>query len=246
MQSESELKAALARVSQRLWQRGWVANHDGNLTVRLRPGRFLCTPTARSKRELEARDMLLVDGAGKRIAGTGKPFSELALHLAWFREREDVEAVVHAHPPVATAFGCSGADLPHPFLPEAVVSLGPVIPTVPLSMPGKDAEAALVPYLAEHDALLVAGNGAFACGRDLEMAYLRMELLEHLCQIARDARALGGLQRLPAHMLEPLLAARQRAGLDPKPARAAADSGPHLSASELSTLVQSEIKRVLG
>lgn len=100
---EARLRAELLDYCHRLHARGWVANHDGNLSVRLRPGQILCTPTATSKAEVREESLLIVDEAGTRLAGKGKPFSELSLHLAVLRTRPDAMAVVHAHPPYAMA-----------------------------------------------------------------------------------------------------------------------------------------------
>lgn len=244
--TEPQLRQDLTRFGRRLWDRGWVANHDGNLSVRLPRGRVLCSPTGVSKADLSAEMSLVVDEAtGKKISGQLRPFSELNLHLAFYDCREDAQAVVHAHPPLATAFGVAGLELPHPFLPEAVVSLGGSIPTVPVAMPGQGAVDAVAPYLADHHALLLAGNGVLTCGADLEQAYLRMELVEHLCQIAHAARDLGGVQKLPPSMIEALVAAHVKAGLAPRQ-RDAAASGEARDPEELRDLVNQEIARVLG
>jgi L-fuculose-phosphate aldolase len=249
--NESQLRQELARTSRRVWERGWVANHDGNLSVRLKRERLMCTPTGLSKGALSAEMMLVVDETGKVLTGRLRPFSELNLHLAWYHGRTDVNAVLHAHPPAATGLGVAGVELDQPFLPEAVVSLGPIIPLVPLASPGVDAAQAVAAYLDEYDALLLAGNGVLTCGVDLEMAYLRMELVEHLARIALAARQAGGVRPLPAHMLRPLLDARARAGLGPE-ARGGTTTMPaapepsETSRSNLDSIVREEIRRVLG
>ena len=241
--SESVARGQIEETSRRSWERGWVANHDGNASIRLDEERILCTPTGISKAEVKAADLLVVDGTGQRKRGALKPFSELGLHLAWYRARPEIVAVLHAHPPVATGIGVAGRMLPHPFLPEAVVTLGPVVPTVPFALPGAQAEAAAAPYLRDHDVLLLAGNGVISCGRSLEQAYMRMELVEHLARIAQAAEAFGGVQKLPAHFLPPLLQARARAGLEaPRPALLASLNS---SNSELEAIVEREIRRVL-
>ncbi|MCC6748810.1 MAG: class II aldolase/adducin family protein [Deltaproteobacteria bacterium] len=246
MQSELQLRQQLAAFSHRVWERGWVANHDGNLSLRLPRERLLCTPTGVSKGGLSAEAMLVVDASGKVLSGKGRPFSELGLHLAYYHGRPDVQAVLHAHPPTATGFGVAGVGLDRPFLPEAVVSLGPEVPTVPLTAPGSEAAQVLSGYVTEYDALLLAGNGALCCGVDLEQAYLRMELVEHLAKVALVAHQLGGIQALPAQLLEPLLAARTRAGLGPA-ARAAGSSTAAQTAdpAALKRRVDDEIRRVL-
>ena len=211
--NEARARRDLVRYSRDMHGAGWVANHDGNLSARITRDRIVCTPTAFSKADIGAEDLVVVDGEGRKLAGAHRGFSELALHLVIYGARPEVRAVVHAHPPYATAFGVSGRPLPHPFLPEAVVSLGAEIPTVPLTAPGKPGAAALRPFVRRCDALLVAGNGAWAWGPDLETAWLRLELVEHLCRIAHAAAPLGGPTPLPADVLSPLLAKRRSAGL---------------------------------
>lgn len=220
--SRRALAGELVRASRALHARGWVANHDGNVTARLAGGRFLCTPTATSKASVEERLLLEVDDGGTRVAGTTRPFGELPMHLALYRGRPDVGAVVHAHPPHATALACSGSNLiERPFLPEAVVSLGPRIPLLPFAPPGKAAADALASVVGEVDAALCASHGVFAWGADVEQALLRMELVEHLARIATLAQATGGVRPLPASALPPLLASRARAGLGAAADRAA-------------------------
>lgn len=211
--TEALIRRALVRYSQAMHQAGWVANHDGNLSARINPDRLVATPTAMSKIDVGLDDLIVVDGQGKQLAGARKPFSELALHRAVYDARPEVGAVVHAHPPFATAYGVSGRALPHPFLPEAVVSLGAEVPTVPLTAPGNPAVTALAPFIRRCDAVIIAGNGVLAWGADLELAYLRLELVEHLARIAHAAQALGGPAPLPAELVADLVKKRRSAGL---------------------------------
>jgi L-fuculose-phosphate aldolase len=211
--NETQARRDLVRYSHAMHTAGWVANHDGNLSVRLGADRIICTPTAFSKLDVTRDDLVLVNGEGKKIAGRCRPFSELVLHRVVYGNRHEVAAVVHAHPPYATAFGAAGRPLPHPFLPEAVVSLGPEIPTVPLTAPGAASVTALKAHVRRCDAVLIAGNGVLSWGPTLELAYLRLELVEHLAQIAHHATALGGVTQLGAEIVEPLLAKRSKAGL---------------------------------
>lgn len=208
--NEARVRDEIARACARMAARGWVANHDGNVSARVAPNRFLCTPTATAKEVVQPDGLVVTDAAGKQTGGRGKAFSEYGLHLAVYRARADVGAVVHAHPPFATGLGVSGRELVS-FLPEAVVSLGVRIPLVPLAMPGAPALAAAEPFFAKFDAVLVAGNGVFAWGDDVEQAYLRLELVEHLATIAARAAAWGGPQPLPQDMIEKLLEARRKA-----------------------------------
>ncbi len=214
---------AVADYARRLHARGWVANHDGNLSVRLDDGTLLITPTATSKAEITADGLLVVDDQGAIISGSGRPFSELSLHRVVYAERPDVRAVVHAHPPTATGFAVAGVPLDEPFIAEAVVSLGRTIPTVQFAPPGDAAMAALRPFCREHDVVLLANHGVLAWGVDVEQAYLRLELVEHLARVALVARQLGGVVPLPESSIAALLAARQKAGLGPD-ARPGAES----------------------
>jgi L-fuculose-phosphate aldolase len=208
---------AVSRWSKRLHAAGWVANHDGNVSVRAPDGaRFWATPTAFSKLDVEPHDVLCVDESGKVLHGRHRVFSEWTLHAAAYRARADVKAVLHAHPPHATAFGLAREQLGVPALPEMVVSLGASIPTLDYAMPksetqARDVERALTS--GDADALLLAGNGVVTVGSDLEQAYLRMELVEHYARILVAARALGGVAALPHGDVEKLLVARTKAGL---------------------------------
>jgi L-fuculose-phosphate aldolase len=204
------LRANVAQVSRRLHAAGWVANHDGNVSVRLGRDRFLITPTATSKLDVQESMLVVVDGMGAVVEGTRKPPGELELHLAAYRARPDVQAVVHAHPPYATAFGAARVPLEPICLPEAVVSLGRV-PLAPFAMP-KTALAveAVSRCLAEADAVLLPGNGALTVAHELGLAVLRMELVEHLAKVLHHARALGGAQPLPPEEHQKLLEQHQK------------------------------------
>jgi len=212
-----KVRAELADVSHRLHANGWVANHDGNLSVRLTGERLLITPTAVSKHDVDEGLLLVVDLEGKVLEGRRKAFSELDLHLAIYRARPEVEAVLHAHPPHATAWGLVGQELSPVAMPEVVVSLGDRIPTLPRVLPRSEEAVRLVEAAAKQfDAMLVAGNGALTCGVDLEQALLRMELVEHYAKILTVARQLGPVPPLPPSDLARLLEARKKAGLGPR------------------------------
>jgi L-fuculose-phosphate aldolase len=211
------VRAELVSVSRRLHENGWVANHDGNISVRLHGDRLLITPTAYSKRDVDDGALLIVDFDGKVLEGKKKPFSELELHLAIYRARPEVDAVIHAHPPHATALGLAGLEL-HPIaMPEIVVSLGARIPTLPRAMPkNKAGVEALEKAAREHDAFLLSGNGAFTCAAELNLALLRLELVEHYAKIFSLARALGPIAPLADGEVQKLLEARKKAGLGPR------------------------------
>lgn len=234
--TERDLRREVAAVSLALHAKGWVANHDGNITVLLGNQRVLGTPTALSKRRVEPADVLVLAPDGKVQSGTRKCFGEFGLHALVYEMRADVHAVVHAHPPHATALACAGSDLlDRPFLAEAVVSIGPRIPTVPVAAPGPAARQALAPFVSGFDAVLLGSHGVLAWGADLEQAFLRVELVEHLARIALLAAPLGGPRVLPDDMVSTLIAARRKAGLGAA-AMATADwrSGAAIPGSPLS------------
>lgn len=221
MQGGRGLAAEMVQLSALLHERGWVANHDGNLTAR-DGARYLATPTATSKRLVSERSLLSLDGAGQVVAGTGKVFGEIGLHLTVYQRRPDVAAVIHAHPPNATAIACSrqaagGGPGAHPigtpFLHEAVVSLGPLVPRTPVAMPGEPARAALAPWCEWVDAVLLGNHGVLTWGATLEQAFLRLELVEHLARIAVAAQPFGGVEPLGDEAIRALMPARAKAGI---------------------------------
>ena len=206
-------RAQVAEVSRILWDRGWVANHDGNVTARGDGHRFLATPTATSKRQITERTLIEVDAKGQ-VQGAGKVFGEIGLHLVVYERRHDVNCVVHAHPPSATAIASSAHHpIDRPFIAEALVSLGPKIPKIPYAQPGDAARNALAPWCELVDVALLANHGVIAWGADPEQALLRLELVEHLAKIAIAAAPLGGVQPLPDSAIAPLLAARAKANI---------------------------------
>ena len=182
----------MALCCRQLAAQGLIAGRDGNLSVRLAADRVLVTPSGHLKALVSARDMVEVNLGGKpRRAGARKPTSELDLHLRILRHRPDVHAVVHAHPPMATAFAVAGEEIPANLLPELIFVVGPV-PLVPYGTPGTpELGDRVMPYLQGHDALLLANHGAVTMGKTLDEAWIRMESLEHCARIILAARLIG-------------------------------------------------------
>ncbi|MEW5848555.1 MAG: class II aldolase/adducin family protein [Myxococcota bacterium] len=211
------LRQDVARYAQMLHERGWVANHDGNVSVRDAPGEFLCTPTAWSKRLVTPEDVLVVDMSGKVRSGRRKPFGEWHLHKAVYTARPDAMAVLHAHPPTATGFAVAGRSLGRPAIAEMVVSIGEEIPLLPFTPPRCDkGDETLRKAVEIHDAVVLANHGVITLGDDLEQAFLRMELVEHWARILLTATQLGGAVPLPGDDVKKLLEARTKAGLGPQ------------------------------
>ncbi|MBS1709989.1 MAG: class II aldolase/adducin family protein [Armatimonadetes bacterium] len=188
--TELELRASVCETGRRLWQHGLVGAAEGNISVRLDAERLLCTPSGASKGHLKPDDIVVIDLHGAVLKG-GSPSSEVRMHLAAYAARPDCQAVVHAHPAMATAFALAGEEVPDNWLPEAAYVLGSVA-SVPFGMPGTDElPDALKPFLEDHKTFLLAHHGAVVLGNSLADAYNRMETLERVCQVIANARAIG-------------------------------------------------------
>ncbi len=195
--NQPEPRTELVRFAHLGWERGYLAATDGNLSLRLEGGRLLITPSGSGKAWLKEDDLLEVDLEGRLLAGQGRPSAELGLHIAAYRAQPGARAVIHAHPPLATALTLAGRTLMVEALPEVLHSLGRV-PTVPYATPGSpELAAAAAPFLAEHRALLLEHHGALTLGPDLATAFALTEKLEHAAQMILAAETLGGARPLP-------------------------------------------------
>ncbi len=215
-QSLAATRREMLALSHELHRRGWVANHDGNASLRLPAGRFMLTPTALSKRVLVESDLIVVDRAGRVLQGQRRPFSEWSLHGVVLDARPDVRAVVHAHPPAATALAVMGVEVDPRIIAEAVVSIGDRVPMLPYALPGAASQLqALAEAADRYDAITLEHHGVLAWGDDLEQALLRLELVEHLANITLRALPLGRPRVLPETDVLELLRRRAKAGLGP-------------------------------
>ena len=190
--SETQLRADIVEVGRRMYARGYTASNDGNISVRLDAGRLLMTPRSVCKGFMDAAMMCITDMDGRKIAGERDPSSEMQMHLEVYRQRPDVNAVVHAHPPIATAFAVAGIPLDRAVLAEVVTTLGSV-PIAEYATPStKELPEAVRKYVKAHDGMLLANHGALTLGVDLFSAYYKMETIEHFAHISFVARMLGG------------------------------------------------------
>ncbi|RME25805.1 MAG: class II aldolase/adducin family protein, partial [Deltaproteobacteria bacterium] len=194
------------------WQRGLVSGSEGNISVKLPDGRLLVTPSGVSKGFMEPGQVVLCDKSGRPLEGSN-PTSELPLHLEVYRRRPDVGAVVHAHPPCATAFAAARMDLESCFLPEAVVLLGRVS-CAEYATPWTDELAASIrPYVERSDAVLLANHGAVTWADSLELAWQKMETLEATARIELCGRMLGGVRQLESERIDRLTDLRRQKGI---------------------------------
>nr|WP_325247085.1 class II aldolase/adducin family protein [uncultured Oscillibacter sp.] len=185
-------RALMCAVGKLLYDRGYVAANDGNLSMKTAPDRLLVTPSGVSKGRLTPDMLLVTDLEGNVLEGNRHPSSETKMHLAVYRGRPDVGAVVHAHPPVSTAFAVCRRGMETPYLSELVTGLGAVPCTPSFAMISTDqVPRSVEPYLADHCAVLLANHGALTWGEDLWEAFDRMETVEHTAKILLNARLLG-------------------------------------------------------
>jgi len=204
-----DVRQAVCTVCRRLYERGLIAGQDGNVSVRIADDAVLVTPAGLSKVDVRPEDLVELGLDGTTRAGARRPSSEVAVHLRAYRRRADVRAVVHAHPPTATAFAVAGIPLDGASLAELRLGIGPVA-LVGYATPGTGAVAdAFEASWADHDAFLMAHHGALTVGRSLTEAHQRMESLEHGARILWAARALGPVPSLPADALAALDAQRR-------------------------------------
>ncbi|HET8723553.1 MAG TPA: class II aldolase/adducin family protein [Anaeromyxobacteraceae bacterium] len=205
--SEPRLRRDLVEVCRRLHDRHLLGAGEGNVSCRLGKDRLLVTPSGAAKGFLRPGDLVVVDLEGRVIRGRGRPSTELAMHLAAYAARPDVEAVVHAHPLTAIAFTVAGLPPPDDLLPEAVLVLGP-IGSAPFATPGTaEVPRSLAPLWKNHQVVLLERHGALALGRDLFQALDRMETLERVCEVAAKARSLGRCEPLPDVAVQKVLEA---------------------------------------
>ncbi len=218
MMSEWEMKRQICEIGRRIYQSGFVAANDGNISVRMGNGRYLCTPTGVSKGFLKPTDIAVVNDAGQQVEGALPRTSEILLHLEIFHELDWVNAVVHAHPPHATAFAVAGVDLPSNILPEVEIFIGQV-PLADYDTPGsKDFAETILPHLRNSaNTILLANHGAVACDGTLDQAYFHMETLDMYCKILLLSKEIGSVQQLPDQKVRELLSLKEGMGIaDPR------------------------------
>jgi L-fuculose-phosphate aldolase len=210
MKTVQEHKDEIVQYGKLLHQTGLVAATDGNLSVRLGDGTVLCTPTLMSKGMMTADDLVIVDPLGQKVSGRRGVSSEIAMHLFIYRNRPDVNAVVHAHPPTATGFAAAGMPLDSALCSEIVITLG-TVPLANYETPGTPELAeGLAPLVGGHDAILMANHGVVTYGEDLLTAYMNMETVEHYAKIALVTHMLGKQKPLSDTHVSKLREIRQK------------------------------------
>lgn len=211
--SDAQAKAEILEAGRKLYARGLVAANDGNLSILVGENALWVTPTGVSKGSMTEDMLVKLDLDGNVLSGTHKPSSETKMHLRIYRENPDVRAVIHAHPPAATAFAAAGLPLDRPVLQEAVVFLGPV-PVAPFALPGSEAVAeSVAPYCRDHFAVLLEYHGAVTWGTSMEQAHFRLECLEQLAHVTLYLKTLGCDRAMPEDLVKALEGLRPAWGI---------------------------------
>ena len=218
MLDELSIKQQICDIGKRIYDKGMVAANDGNISVKLNDNEFLCTPTGVSKGFMTPEYICKVDADGKVIeANPGfKPSSEIKMHMRVYKERPDVNAVVHAHPMYATGFAIAGIPLTQPIMPEAVISLG-AVPIAEYGTPStEEIPDAVSKYLQSYDAVLLENHGALSFSDSLLNAYHKMESVEFYAKLLYISKQLGGPKELSQSQVERLYEIRRQFGLTGK------------------------------
>jgi L-fuculose-phosphate aldolase len=212
--NEFKLKEQICEIGRRVYAKGFAAANDGNISVRLNDREVLCTPTMVSKGFIKPDDLCKVDYEGKQLAGTRKRSSEILLHLAVYKHNPAVQAVVHCHPPHATAFAVAGEPIPKCVLPEVEVFLGEV-PIAVYETPGTQKFAdTIIPFVKKCNTIILANHGTVTFGPDLEKAYWNSEIIDAYCRILILARQLGRVNYFTPQQSHELLDLKKRLGYD--------------------------------
>lgn len=217
MVNAHKIKQDICEIGRRIYEKGFAAANDGNITVRISDNEVLCTPTMHSKGFLKPDDICLIDMTGKQLAGRKKRSSEALLHLEIYKQRSDIKSVVHCHPPHATAFAVAREPIPQCVLPEVEVFLGD-IPITKYETPGGQAFAdTILPFVHKTNVMILANHGTVSFGEDVERAYWWTEILDAYCRILMLAKQLGNISYFNEEKERELLALKAKWGFaDPR------------------------------
>lgn len=207
MENIEIIKEQICDVCHKMWQLGWVAANDGNVSARLEDGTFLCTPTGMSKSFITPEKLIRIDSKGNILEGLEglRPSSEIKMHLRCYEKRDDVWSVIHAHPPGATGFAVAHKSMDMYNMIEDVAVIGSV-PLTPYGTPStSEVPDSIEPYLEEHDVMLLENHGALAVGSDVITAFYRMESLELWAKITINAVILGGSKDISRENVQKLI-----------------------------------------
>jgi L-fuculose-phosphate aldolase len=250
MLSVEEAGEAILAIGKRMYDRGFVAANDGNVSIRLSEDRCISTPTGMSKGFMSRSDLVVTDMKGRKISGKREPTSEMKMHLRAYELRADISAVVHAHPPHATAYAVAGIPLDECILPEVVLTIG----SVPLAAYGtpstEEVPESIEAVVTRCDAFLLRNHGVMTVGADALTAYHKMETVEHFARISFLAGQLGRVKHLTRDEVEKLMRLREHMGIQ-GPYPGCVESGTcstddTTEGSRLVRLIVEEVVKILG
>lgn len=203
---EDQVRQKICEVGKKIYDKNFVASSDGNISARIDGNRFLITPTNVSKGNLKEENLSLIDMNGHLLSGE-KQSSEYKMHLEIYKKRNNVNAIIHAHPVYSTAFAVAGMGLEEYVLPEVVATIG-LIPLVKYKTPSSQALAELVSRTAVNfDAMLLENHGLVVCGYDLWGTYYKLERVEHAFKVIYYAKMLGKVQHISGENVEEIFKA---------------------------------------
>lgn len=209
IKTEWEVRRDIVFTGKRVYEKGLVSATDGNISVRMMPDRLMITPAGSCLGSLNVNDLVYVDLQGQILQANIKPSSELPMHLEIYRQRPDINAIIHAHPGKTIAFTVAGKDLSRPVLPEVVVMFGK-IPVAHYATPSTSESAEVIKdYVKDHEVIVLDHHGAVSLGKSLEDAYHKMEKLEHTANVLFTASQLGEVKELGQQDLDKLLQLKQ-------------------------------------
>lgn len=209
---ETNLRLAIVECGRISYERHLMTANDGNISVRMDDGLILVTPSGLSKGRLNTDDLIVVDLDGNVISARSdrRPSSETPMHLEVYKQRQDVYAVVHAHPIFATTLTVSGLEFPVDVLPEVLLTLGNV-PITEYATPSSHEDAVVIrPFVRDHNALLLRQHGSLTYGKNLDEALIHLERIEHVSEIFWRAKMLGEVKRVPAEAQAKLIELREK------------------------------------
>jgi len=239
--SESEIRDLIIDIGKRLWERGYIVAKEGNISMRIDDGEILITPMGVSKGFM-SRDMIIKINMDGEVTSPNKdyrPSSEVKMHLEVYKQRDDVNAVIHAHPPYSTSFAVAGVPIDTSVLPEAIMILGEV-PVAPYGTPStSEVPDSIIPFIRNTNAILLANHGALTAAIDLITAYHMMETLEHTARILCLATSLGNVNKIPEEQINKLMKIRCETGIPGEKDISSASAGPNRSSAARAKKIRS-------
>ncbi len=246
MAEEGNLRQSIIDAGKRLYDRFFIASNDGNISCRLNEGEILITPTGVNKADIKPEQILKVDFKGNVLSGFMKPTSEMKMHLLVYQKREDVKAIVHAHPPTATGFAACRIRLDEDvLLPEVIFGLGKIGFAEYATPTTEELPEAVAKVIGTCDAMLLSNHGALTIGEEILQAYYRMETLEMYCRIRLVTKILGGAKTLDERQVEDLYRIKEKQGWD-RPGSTGGDLPIDQKTVDIITQVVLEVLRERG